>query len=117
MKWNWLFAALISLPYANGLLAQGFMTSNVGDRKHLDFLGKPCLETSGTAKPLASNPRILDHIVSLENRCIERIKVRICYHETEDCTDVEVPGRSRKEQVIGVFPAMQQFRYDIKEQF
>jgi len=117
MKWNWLVALLLSLLFANDLLAQGFLSSNVADRKHLDFLGKPCLETVGSSQPLASNPRILNHIVSLDNRCVERIKVRICYHETEDCTDVEVPGRSRKEQVIGVFPAMQQFRYDIKEQF
>jgi hypothetical protein len=28
-----------------------------------------------------------------------------------------VPGNSRKEQVIGVFPAMQMFRYEVKEQF
>jgi hypothetical protein len=28
-----------------------------------------------------------------------------------------VPGNSSKEQIIGVFPAMQIFRYEVKEQF
>ncbi len=117
MKWVWLFAVLLSLPFASDLLAQGFTSSDMGDRKHHDFAGKPCLETTGNAQPLASNPRISNHIVSLDNRCIERIKVKVCYHGTDDCTDVVVPARSRKEQVIGVFPAMQLFRYDVKEQF
>jgi hypothetical protein len=117
MKWHWLAIPLLSLSFAGDLLAQGFTTSDVTDRKHRDFAGKPCLETGGAAQPLASNPRIMNHIVSLDNHCVERIKVRICYHGTDDCTDVDVPPRSRKEQLIGVFPAMQQFRYDVKEQF
>jgi hypothetical protein len=117
MKWKWLFAVLLSLSFASDLLAQGFTTSDVADRKHRDFAGKPCLETSGSVKALASNPRIFNHIVSLENRCADRIKVRICYHETTDCTDVDVPARSLREQVIGIFPAIRLFRYDVKEQF
>jgi hypothetical protein len=31
--------------------------------------------------------------------------------------DLDVPARSRKAQMIGVFPAMQLFRYDFKKQF
>ncbi len=99
------------------LLAQGYTTSDLADRQHRDFVGKPCLQTSGIARPLASDPHILNHSVSLDNHCPERIKVTICYHGTDDCTDVVVPPSSRKEQIIGVFPAMQQFRYDVKEQF
>jgi hypothetical protein len=53
----------------------------------------------------------------VDNRCVERIKVRICYHDTDSCVDADVPGRSRKEAVIGVFPAMRTFQYDLKEQF
>jgi hypothetical protein len=117
MKWNCLLVVLLSLSFASDLLAQGFTTSNSGDRKHLDLAGKPCLETTGGVHPLASNPKIYNHIISVENRCIEQIKAQICYHGTDNCMDVEVPGHSRKEQVIGVYPAMQQFRYDVKEQF
>jgi hypothetical protein len=110
-------ALIVTVLSSGAVLAQGFTTNDLADRKHRDFADKPCLETHGTTEPLASNPRVLNHIVSLDNHCVERIKVRICYHGTEDCTDVDVPPRSRKEQVIGVFPAMQQFRYDVKEQF
>ena len=117
MKWHWLSAPLFSLALAGPLLAQGFTESDSVERKHRDFAGKPCLETSGVSRPLASNPRILDHAVSFENHCFDRIKVKVCYYHTDDCTDVDVPGNSRKEQIIGVFPAIQQFRYEVKEQF
>ena len=115
MKWNCLFGVLVSLLFVNNLRAQGFTTGDA-NRKHYDFNGKVCLETTGGAQPLVSNPKIFTHIVSLENRCGERIKAQICYHGADTCTDVDVPARSRKEQVIGVL-AMQQFRYDVKEQF
>jgi hypothetical protein len=88
-----------------------------GARQHLDFAGKPCLSTEGAARPLASNARIMNHVVSFDNHCSDRIKLKVCYADTEDCTDVEVPGYGRKDQVIGIFPALQLFRYEVKEQF
>jgi hypothetical protein len=117
MKWVWRASPLVSIVFAGPLLAQGYTTSDLGERKHRDFVGKPCLETNGASQPLASNPHILNHSVVLDNHCADRIKVTVCYHNTSDCTDVDVPPRSRKEQIIGVFPAMQQFRYDVKEKF
>ena len=117
MKCSWVVTALLALSFPGDLLAQGFTSSAIGDRKHRDFVGKPCLETSGTAQPLVSNPRILNHSVTLDDHCPERLKVKVCYHGTDECTDVDVPPGSRKEQIIGVFPAIQQFRYDVKEQF
>ena len=74
MKWNWLFAGMLSLSFVSDLLAQGFATSDFADRKHKDLTGKLCLETAGSAQPLASNPRIFNHVVTVENRCVERIK-------------------------------------------
>ena len=117
MRWSRLAILFLLLLFPGGLAAHGFETSNSVERKHRDFAGKPCLEASGVSHPLASNPRILDHAVSLDNHCFDRIKVKVCYYHTEDCTDVEVPANSRKEQIIGVFPAMQLFRYEVKEQF
>ena len=102
---------------SRSLLAQGFTESDRGEHKHRDFAGKACLETNGVSHPLTSNPRILNHAVSLDNHCSERIKAKVCYYKTDQCTDVEVPGKSTKEQIIGMFPAMQIFRYDVKEQF
>jgi hypothetical protein len=117
MRWSGPAAMMFAVLFSEALHAQGFTTNDAADRKHRDFAGKPCLESVWTAQALVSNPRVLNHVVSLDNHCLDPIKVRICYHGTEDCTDVDVPPRSRKEQVIGVFPALQQFRYDVKEQF
>jgi hypothetical protein len=112
-----LTAVLILFSFSSRLPAQGFADSNGLAQKHRDYTGKPCLETSGVSQPLASNHRILNHAVSLDNHCPDRIKAKVCYYGSNDCTDVEVPGHSRKEQIIGVFPAMQIFRYEVKEQF
>jgi hypothetical protein len=117
MKSNWLFAVLLSLPFAGDLRAQGFTDSDVVQGRHRDFTGKPCLETTAGSKPLLSDPHVFSHIVTVENHCPQLIKARICYHGMDSCTDVDLPGGSRKEQVIGIFPAMREFRYDVKEQF
>jgi len=95
----------------------GIAESDTGARKHRDFAGKPCLQSEGIARPLVSNPRIMDHAVNLDNHCSDIIKVKVCYYRSDDCTEVVVPGYGRKEQIIGVFPAMQLFRYEVKEQF
>jgi hypothetical protein len=108
--------ALITL-LGGEALAQGFTDSDSYERKHRDFAGKPCLKTSGVSRPLASNPRIMNQSVSLDNHCVDRIKVKVCYYNSDECTNVEVAGNSRKEQTIGVFPAMQIFRYQVKEEF
>jgi hypothetical protein len=117
MRWYGPAILVLTVLFSDSLFAQGYTESDSVDRKHRDFAGKPCLETSGVSHPLASNPRVLNHAVSLNNHCAERIKAKVCYYKTDECTDVDVPGNSRKEQVIGVFPAMQIFRYDVKEQF
>jgi hypothetical protein len=117
MRWCAPTAFILTVLFSHPVLAQGFTTSDLAERKHRDFVGKPCLETTAEAKPLVSDPRIMNHVVILDNHCPERIKVQVCYHGTNECTDVDVPPRARKDQIIGVFPAMQQFRYDLKEQF
>jgi hypothetical protein len=117
MRWCGTAVIILTVLFSENLSAQGYTSSDSVDRKHRDFAGKPCLATSGVAHPLASNPRILNHSVSLDNHCTEPIKAKVCYYNTDECTNVDVPGNSRKEQVIGVFPAMQQFRYEVKEQF
>jgi hypothetical protein len=108
-----------ALSFIHGAAAQGLgiAENKVGARRHLDYVGKPCLTTSGVARPLATNPRILNHSVSLENHCFEPIKAKVCYYGSDECTDVTVPPHGIKEQVIGVFPAMQMFRYEVKESF
>jgi hypothetical protein len=117
MRWVGHMVMILTALVAENLRAQGFTSSDGLDQKHRDFAGKACLETSGVSHALASNPRILTHAVVLDNHCSDRIKAKVCYYKTDECTDVEVPGKSTKEQTIGVFPAMQVFRYDVREQF
>lgn len=117
MLWSGQAILTLVVLFSSPLLAQGFTTSDLGDRKHRDFVGKPCLQTAGESQPLTSNPRIMNHVVILDNHCPDRIRAKVCYHDTNECTDVDVPPRARKEQIIGVFPAMRLFRYDVKEQF
>jgi hypothetical protein len=117
MRWTNSVVMLLAVLCSESLFAQGFTDNDRLDPRHRDFGGKACLESSGLSRPLASNPRILNHSVVLDNHCVDRIKAKVCYYGTDECTDVEVPGNSRKEQVIGVFPAMQTFRYAVKEQF
>lgn len=117
MRRIWPAMVLLALLFASDLCAQGYTTSDFSDRQHRDFIGRPCLKSVGIAKPLASNPRVFNHIVNLENRCTELIKAKICYRDFDSCTEVDVPAQSQTEQVIGVFPEIKQFAYDIKEKF
>jgi hypothetical protein len=117
MRGRLLIGFFILSSMSGGLSAQGFTDSDSLAQKHRDYAGKPCLETSGDSQPLASNPRIVNHAVRLNNHCPVPIKAKVCYYKSDDCTDVVVPGNSLKEQLIGVFPAMQMFRYEVKEQF
>jgi hypothetical protein len=117
MRWLNRASMLVAALCASAAQAQGIAQNNLASRQHLDYAGKPCLASTGVSQPLASNPRILNHAVSLDNHCFEAIRVKVCYYKTDECTDVQVPPRGRKEQIIGVFPAMQQFRYEVKELF
>jgi hypothetical protein len=117
MWWGRPTILFLLLLFSRSLSAQGFTASDGIERKHRDFAGRPCLKTEGVTHPIASSPRIVNHAVSLDNHCVELIKTKVCYYKTDECTDVAVPGNSRKEQIIGVFPAMQVFRYEVKEQF
>jgi hypothetical protein len=113
-------AVVAVVMFSEAVAAQGLGIAVEGKgnaRKHLDFAGKPCLSTEGVARPLSSNPRIMNHVVTFNNHCFERIRLKVCYFSTDDCTDVEVPPYGRKEQVIGVLPAVQLFRYELRELF
>jgi hypothetical protein len=109
--------AVVLLILCPEAMAQGVTDSDRLAPKHRNFAGKPCLESNGLSRATVSNPRISVHSVEIKNSCSERIKVKLCYHGSTDCSDVDVPGNSRKETVLGVLPATQMFRYDINEQF
>jgi hypothetical protein len=95
--------------------AQGYNSSDLG--RHRDYAGKPCLHVEGTSRRHALAPTVFDHIMDIDNRCIQAIKAKICYHKTEQCIDVNAAGHTRKEYFLGSFPSQSQFQYDLKEHF
>ena len=79
--------------------------------------GKPCITVSGVTKPQIINPDIMEHWVSATNSCGRRIKLHICYYGTQHCVEVDAPPWERKDVVLGIFPALREFRYQYTEQF
>lgn len=80
-----------------------------------DALGRPCLDIEAASRAHIVNPNVYDHVVSVSNRCLKTIKLKVCYFGTERCTELEVRGFKRKDAVIGVVPGMKMFRYSYGE--
>jgi hypothetical protein len=95
------------------------MGPDANDRNKLlqrDSLGRPCLEISAEARSQLTTPNIFDHIVIVNNRCLQRIKVKLCYYKSERCFLVEMGPNQRKETILGTYPSQRYFRYEYQEQ-
>ena len=107
-------ASLIALAtiFSNAATAQ--TASGIGIRS-LDIYGKACFTTEGVARPQTPNSRLFNHVVVVKNRCPKSVKLKICYHKTERCTEVTVPPHETKEAWLGMMPVLRLFQYDLKE--
>jgi hypothetical protein len=94
-----------------------FPTPSDLNRRHMDPTGKPCLKIGGYTKPELINPDIFEHMVGVTNSCGQNIKLKVCYYKTQDCIDVNAPPWGSKESVLGIYPALKDFRFEAKEQF
>ena len=103
-------------PFQNRLTLQ-----NAGENGafpvHRSPLGKPCLDIEAASRRHVINPNVYDHVVSIYNRCVQNIKLRVCYYHSDHCIDVEVAGLQRKDVALGIYPSMQYFRYSYREKF
>ncbi|MGY4626718.1 hypothetical protein [Bradyrhizobium sp. USDA 4486] len=81
---------------------------------HLDPSGKPCVSVTAFSRKQTGNPNIYDQILLLENRCGAEIRLRACYRDTNDCTEMSVGGYKRVEKILGIFPS-QFFRFTYRE--
>jgi hypothetical protein len=79
--------------------------------------GKPCLAVVGYAKPQVINKSIYEHWIMARNSCGQNIKLRVCYHGTDNCFVMTVPPWDSKNSVLGIYPMTRDFQYDAKEQF
>jgi hypothetical protein len=84
---------------------------------HLGPTGKPCLGVSGSARPQSINRSIFYHLIFITNACSQPIKFQVCYFGTTNCKSMDVAGYGRQETLLGIMPAMRDFRYQYREQF
>jgi hypothetical protein len=56
-------------------------------------------------------------VITASNRCAKLIKVQVCYYRTQQCIPMEIPGRMRKDAVLGMIPSIKDFRYEFREKF
>ena len=68
----------------------------------------------GDARPQAINKRLFEHVISANNSCPQVIKMDVCYYRSQRCVPLSVPGYSRREVVLGVMPAIKDFRFESK---
>jgi hypothetical protein len=85
--------------------------------RHRDYAGKPCLNIGGYARPLAPSSKVFDHVVEANNSCSQSLRVQICYYKSQQCIDMQIPGRTRKEAVLGTTGGTKDFRYEFRERF
>jgi hypothetical protein len=111
-----LFLAPLVLAWLGGLAsAQSLAPSS--NRHHMSPTGKPCLTLQGHAKPQTINPNIFEHWVAAANSCGQNIKVQVCYFGSQDCIAMNVPPWGHQDSVLGIYPALADFRFDAREQF
>jgi hypothetical protein len=86
-------------------------------QRHKNPDGTLCLQVSGVARPLGASDKLFNHWVYVRNECSTGIRLQICYYATTSCIDVNVPGRDRKEAILGTMPSIKDFRYEYREKF
>ena len=114
-------SSLIPNPSVTPPLQNRLTMQNGGDNAaltvHHDPTGKPCLDIEAASRREVINPKVYDHVISVYNKCLTTIKLRVCYYHSDHCIDMEVPGSQRKDVILGIYPNMQYFRYSYREKF
>ena len=85
--------------------------------RHRNPAGRPCLAVDGFARPQTMNPNLYDHVISVTNSCAQRIGLKVCYYQTQECISMEVPGDEDKIAILGTMPSTKDFRFEFREKF
>jgi len=115
--WLWVTFSLCGHSLGQDTMGGSPLSSSRSNRQHMAPTGKPCLVLHGYAKPQTINPNIFEHRIAASNGCGQNIKVKVCYHGSDDCITIDVPPWDRKDSVLGIYPALRDFKFDAKEQF
>ena len=84
---------------------------------HRGPTGQPCLTFQSFSRAQTLNKKIYEHWVRAKNSCGKFIKVQVCYYHTDDCITMNVAPWEDKEAVLGIYPSLQEFRFETKEEF
>ena len=82
---------------------------------HHDGYGRVCIAIHGYAEPQKANPDIFSHMLLIANGCSLRIKLHVCYYRSDHCIDVIAAPYERTLETLGIFPHMQDFRWEYSE--
>lgn len=96
-----------------GIAASG--TSDI--LRHRDFTGRPCLDVTGYARPQIIDRKLYDHVIVVKNSCPQRIEIKVCYYQSQDCIPMRIPGNDTRDSILGMMPAIKSFRFEFKEKF
>lgn len=77
--------------------------------------GRACISVNPLTHPQTLNPKIIDHIVIMNNICGESIKLRVCYAGSNDCIIVPLNGYQRLQRTLGIGTGSTSFRYEYSE--
>lgn len=80
-----------------------------------DPLGKPCLDIEAVARVHVANKDIVDHVVSVKNNCSRPIKLKVCYHNTQQCNALNVQAYKRVDTILGTMTKVTAFRYSVDQ--
>ena len=95
-----------------------FAASNGTDiLRHRSPTGLPCLTVAGFPRAHFVNKTLYDHVISVKNDCAERIALQVCYYQSDDCINMQVPGDETKEAILGTLPMTPTFRFEFREKF
>jgi len=78
-----------------------------------DAIGRPCLDVDAASRAHTVNRDVVDHVVSVQNKCSRMIKVKVCYFQTDNCKEFQVQGYSRVDTILGTMNKSWVFRYTI----
>lgn len=80
-----------------------------------DALGRPCLDVEAVARKRVANPDMIDHVVSIKNICPRLIKVKVCYVNSDRCSDLDMQAYKRLDTILGTIKGISFFRYTIAQ--
>ena len=92
-------------------------SGNTDILRHRDATGKPCVSIGGFSRPHIINEHLYDHVIVGVNTCAQRIRVQVCYYNSNSCVPLEIPGGERREVILGTQPAEKDFRFEFREKF